>query len=157
MNLFIIFLVSGVLLIGAEIFAPGAVLGILGSLLLVAAAITGFIEFGPAGGAYALLGIITMSVVGIILWMKFFPGSIMGKKIIVANDLSTSKSAPDFSNLVGQEGLTASELRPAGFAAINGKRIDVVTQGEMLSKDERVRVIKVEGSRVIVQSVNKSS
>jgi len=154
MKLFVIFLVSGVLLIGAEIFAPGAVLGIMGSALLVAAAVTGFVAFGPAGGAYALLGIIILSVAVVILWMKYFPGSFVGRKIIVANDLSTSKSAPDFTSLVGQEGMTTSELRPAGFATINGKRIDVVTQGEMLSKDERVKVVRVEGSRVIVQSIN---
>jgi membrane-bound serine protease (ClpP class) len=155
-QLFIIFVVAGVLLIGAEIFAPGAVLGIMGSISLVAAVITGFAAFGPAGGAYALVGIIILVVIGIIIWMKYFPASRVGQKIIVSQDLAASKAAEaSLKNLVGKEGETISELRPAGFATLDGRRIDVVTQGEMISKGKRVRVVQVEGNRVVVELKEK--
>ena len=155
-QLFIIFLVAGLLLIGIEIFAPGAIMGIIGSISLAAAAIMGFIAFGPAGGGYALVGIVILSVVMIIVWMKFFPNTKLGKRMIDGQDLSASKAPQEsLKDLMEKEGETVSDLRPGGFAMINGKRIDVVTQGEMISKGELVRVVKVEGVRVVVQLANK--
>ena len=156
-QLFIIFVVTGMILIGAEIYVPGAVLGVIGGIALFAAVITGFAAFGPLGGAYALAGIVVCTIIMVIIWMKYFPGSRIGKKIIVEQSLSASKASSDYSDLAGKEGVTASELRPSGFAVIDGKRIDVVTQGEMISKGEKVKVIKIEGSRVVVQATENRS
>ncbi|OGV70631.1 MAG: hypothetical protein A2283_09785 [Lentisphaerae bacterium RIFOXYA12_FULL_48_11] len=152
-NLFIIFVVTGVILIGAELYTPGAILGTIGGIALFAAAITGYAAFGMVGGTYAMAGIIILAVVTTIIWMKYFPSSRIGKKIIVAQDLSASKSASDYSELLGKEGVTSSELRPAGFAVFNNKRIDVVTQGEMIAKDTNVKVVKIDGSRIVVQTL----
>jgi membrane-bound serine protease (ClpP class) len=46
-------------------------------------------------------------------------------------------------------------LRPAGFATFDKKRVDVVTQGEMIAKGERVRVVDVKGNRIIVAVTKK--
>jgi membrane-bound serine protease (ClpP class) len=152
-NLFVILVVTGMILIGAELYTPGAILGTIGGIALFAAVITGYTAFGIIGGTYALVGIVIVAVITIIIWMKYFPASRIGKKIIVEQNLSTSKSANDYSDLLGKDGETASELRPAGFATINGKRIDVVTQGEMIEKGIKVKVLKIDGSRVVVQTV----
>jgi membrane-bound serine protease (ClpP class) len=69
----------------------------------------------------------------------------------VSRDLAESKAAPGgLAGLVGMEGQSLSELRPAGFASIGGRRVDVVTQGEMISKGQAVRVVQVAGNRVVV-------
>jgi len=47
-------------------------------------------------------------------------------------------------------------LRPAGMALINGRRVDVVTEGAMIERDTPVRVVAVEGMRVVV-SVEKTN
>ena len=44
-------------------------------------------------------------------------------------------------------------LRPAGIAEIDGRRIDVVSDGEMIEPSVTVRVIQVEGNRVVVERV----
>jgi len=44
-------------------------------------------------------------------------------------------------------------LRPAGFAELKGQRIDVVTRGEVIEANVKVRVVDVEGNRVIVVKV----
>ena len=70
----------------------------------------------------------------------------------VLQDLADSKSAdPTLVALAGKRGQAVSPLRPAGYAMFDGRRIDVVTRGEMIAKDAPVRVVKVEGSRVIVE------
>jgi membrane-bound serine protease (ClpP class) len=45
-------------------------------------------------------------------------------------------------------------LRPSGTVLIEGNRFDVITDGEFVSKDSEIEVVKVEGNRIIV--VNKS-
>ncbi|MGB4213854.1 MAG: NfeD family protein [Dethiobacteria bacterium] len=42
-------------------------------------------------------------------------------------------------------------LRPAGSARIGERRIDVVSEGEFIAAGVPVKVVLVEGSRVVVQ------
>ena len=42
-------------------------------------------------------------------------------------------------------------LRPAGTATIQGERIDVVSEGSFINANQRVKVVKVEGMRVVVR------
>jgi membrane-bound serine protease (ClpP class) len=44
-------------------------------------------------------------------------------------------------------------MRPSGTALIEDERIDVVTEGTFIAKDQKVKVIKVEGSRVVVREI----
>ena len=61
-------------------------------------------------------------------------------------------SAEDgLDQLNGKEGIARTTLRPAGIVEIEGRRIDVVSQGGYISPNAPVRVIKVEGRRVVVQ------
>ena len=55
--------------------------------------------------------------------------------------------------LLHKGGIAASDLRPAGVAEIEGRRVDVVTQGEMIAEGTRVRVTEVEGNRVVVERI----
>jgi membrane-bound serine protease (ClpP class) len=52
--------------------------------------------------------------------------------------------------LVGQDGTIEADCRPAGMARIDGRRVDVVTRGEWLESGARVRVVEVQGNRVVV-------
>jgi membrane-bound serine protease (ClpP class) len=45
-----------------------------------------------------------------------------------------------------------TELRPAGVVAIDGRRIDVVTGGELVPRGTPVTVVKVEGNRIVVRA-----
>jgi len=153
-QLFIVLLVAGLMLIGAEIFVPGGVLGVIGAFALLGAIISGLRAFGPAVGGYIAVAIIILMGVVITLWIKLFPKTKIGKTMTVSRDLSSFKGTQArIKELVGKEGQAVSDLRPGGFAAINGRRVDVVTQGEMISKGESVRVIEVEANRVIVGKV----
>jgi membrane-bound serine protease (ClpP class) len=55
--------------------------------------------------------------------------------------------------LLNQTGTAFTNLRPSGTAVINGKRVDVVTEGQMIERGTRVKVIAVEGMRIIVRAV----
>ncbi|MEW6064073.1 MAG: NfeD family protein [Bacillota bacterium] len=61
----------------------------------------------------------------------------------------------ELEKLLGLQGVAATPLRPAGTALIDGKRVDVVTEGEFIMPGTPVLVVMVEGTRVIVNAVEK--
>ena len=152
-ELFLICLLTGLTLVGMEIFVPGGILGTIGAMALVGAIVTGFIAF-PGFGVYIALGIILLLALVIILWIKFFPRTSIGRQMTVSKDLGAFKATEEgMEALVDKEGVASSDLRPAGFALIDGRRVDVVTQGSMITRGERVRVLRVEGNHVIVGKI----
>lgn len=52
--------------------------------------------------------------------------------------------------LVGRTGKAATVLRPTGTVDIDGDRFDVVTEGEFIDSGSAVRVLYVQGNRVVV-------
>lgn len=144
-------MIAGLILIGAELFVPGGILGVIGVGLLVVATVTGYLAF-PDYGTHIALGILLLTVLSIVAWIKYFPRSRVGRKLTLSSDLrDSSGTQPDVESLVGQAGEALSTLRPSGFARIGDRRVDVVTQGEMIEKGEPVRVVDVEGNRIVVQ------
>jgi len=153
-QLFAIALISGLLLVGAEVFVPGGILGAVGGLALLTAAVIAFAAFGPMAGGYVALAIVLLVAVSIMLWIRIFPRTRIGKKMTVARDLSQAKGTDSsLESLVGKEGEAISDLRPSGFARIDGERVDVITQGVMIHKGEKIRVVETESNRVVVKHV----
>lgn len=55
--------------------------------------------------------------------------------------------------LVGQQGVAVTMLRPSGTAQIGERRVDVVTEGKFVDAGKPLKVLRVEGSRVVVEAV----
>ncbi len=62
-------------------------------------------------------------------------------------------SVIDKSKFLGATGVCVTDLRPAGTININGEPVDVVTEGSFIKSGESVKVINVDGSRVLVRQV----
>lgn len=153
-ELVIILLVAGALLLLAESVLPGMIAGLAGACCLVAAVIEGYVRFGAKTGNLILLGVLAGLVAGFWLWLKYFPDSRVAKVFIsrkVVGEIGTEKP-----ELLDQTGTALSALRPAGTAVINGKRVDVVTEGQMIDPGAPVRVVAVEGMRVVVRQFNQT-
>jgi membrane-bound serine protease (ClpP class) len=153
MELVVILLLAGAALLFAEIFLPGMVAGIVGFGCLVAGIIAGFTAFGPRTGAFILLGVILGLVTGFALWVKFFPESryagLFVSKRVVGN---LGAERPE---LLNQTGTAFTNLRPSGTAIINGQRVDVVTEGGLIERGTPVKVVGIEGLRVVVRALNQ--
>lgn len=64
-------------------------------------------------------------------------------------------AAPDRRTLIGHAGFATSYLRPAGYAAIDGQKVDVLTEGEFVAAGTPVVVTRVEGARIFVRPRNE--
>lgn len=60
-------------------------------------------------------------------------------------------SAVERKYLLGAEGIVKNELRPAGTAIFDNEPIDVVSEGDYITKGSKVIVVGVNGSRVVVR------
>ena len=78
-------------------------------------------------------------------------------KKLVLSDQSTNErgyvSAETKHDLVGKTGEVFTELRPAGSILLDGVPLDVVSEGAFIPKGEQVRVVSVNGSRVVVRRI----
>jgi membrane-bound serine protease (ClpP class) len=151
MELVVTLLVVGILLILAETVLPGVIAGVVGACCLIAGIIVGYARFGAHTGNIILLSVFFGLIAGFCLWLKFFPDSRMARLIVsrkVVGDIGTEQP-----ELVNQTGTAFTNLRPAGTALINGRRVDVVTEGQMIERGAALKVVAVEGMRVIVRAV----
>lgn len=147
--------VLGVILIFLEIIVPGGILGTIGVILL-ATGIFMVADSTAQGIAYVSSMLL---VLGILLALSFrFPQT---RRFWNRLSLTTTQTksegyvAPnqDLECFLGCEGVALSQLRPAGTADFNGNRLDVVTEGGFISREARIKVIEVEGTRVVVREI----
>ncbi|KGP73154.1 NfeD family protein [Pontibacillus yanchengensis] len=153
----IIFFALGIICIVLELFVPGGILGIIG----VGAVIGSLFMTGNDMGYMAMsIGIALM--VAIIASVVLF--KTMGlergflKNIVLNDSTSTEKgyiSSKNRLDLIGLEGTTLTPLRPSGTGDFDNERIDVVTEGGFIEKGKHVKVVKTEGTRVIVREINE--
>jgi membrane-bound serine protease (ClpP class) len=151
----VILFALGIGLILLEFFIPGGIAGAIGFVAVIASffiASENMVHMGIsiliALSASILLSILMIRVFG--KRMKLF------KRIILTDSTSTEKGYVSNKNrleLIGVEGITLTPLRPSGTILVDDERIDVVSEGAFISKDTRVRIIKTEGSRIVVREV----
>jgi membrane-bound serine protease (ClpP class) len=153
----------GLVALAVEAFVlPGfGVAGVLGLAAVAAAMVLAMMGATPTTGdvaqALAILGaslVITVAVV--YAWLRHIPNSDRWGGLFLRGGMAQSEgyiSAPPRADLVGQEGIAVTDLRPAGTAAIAGERLDVVTEGEFVAQGSPVRVLRSEGYRHVVRVV----
>jgi len=151
MALIITLLAVGVILLFLEILLPGLIAGIVGFLCLLGAVVMGYRDFGYSAGSAILGGVLVGLAIGIWWWLKFFPETRMAKKFI--SQSATGELGATNPELLNGTGVALSQLRPSGTATINGLRVDVVTEGGFIERGAAIKVVTVEGTRVVVREV----
>lgn len=141
----------GFLLVVAEMFLPGMVLGILGGVLLAAAVVVGFTTFGVGGGAIVFCVVMTGVLIGFFIWMRMFSKTSVGRNLTLGRSLNAGDDLPDVVGLLGRDGIALTALRPAGKIEIDGRRVDVLAESSYVDAGDAVSVIEASGSRVIVR------
>ena len=148
-------IVIGVFFLALEVFViPGfGVSGILG----MAALITGIFLVTDSVLEGVLFTIGALILLGIITYWSF--RSPRTRQLWQKFSLSTSQTlkggyvAPkvQYETYLGRVGIALTQLRPAGTADFDGEHLDVVTEGGFIGPGTGIRVIAVEGTRIIVR------
>lgn len=143
----------GIVLILLELVLPGGIIGIFGFAAFMASFFLAAENFVYMGISLLIAFLISILAAMVMIRvydkkMKFF------KKLILTDSTNTESgyvSNPNRTELLGALGLALTDLRPSGTISIGEERIDVVSEGGFIKKGVQVKIIKTEGSRIVVR------
>lgn len=111
---------------------------------------------GDINAVYAMLISLLAAIVLFAVIAKRLPSSKLWSKLVLRDQSTSARgyvSAETKPELVGKTGEVLTELRPAGSILLDGVPVDVVSEGAFIEKGEQVRIISVQGSRVVVRKL----
>lgn len=151
----IILFVVGILLIFLELFLPGAISGTLGLAALIASLFLA--GENPLHMGVSIFISLCISIILLFIMIKVFD-----KKMVLFNRMilfETAKKEDGYvsnvnrTDLLGSVGIALTVLRPAGTAVFQSERVDVVSEGGFIEQGAKIKVVKVEGVRIVVREV----
>jgi membrane-bound serine protease (ClpP class) len=154
----------GVVLLALELLViPGfGIAGVLGLLSVGAGLVLAMTGAGATGafllavGTRVVFALLAALALGFLLLRGLgrLPG---GRRLVLQTGLAAQQgyaSAPERDRQwLGRRGVAMAMLRPAGYARIDGQRVDVVTEGEPVDAGATVEVVRVDGNRIVVRQV----
>jgi membrane-bound serine protease (ClpP class) len=174
----LVLVLFGLVLLAVELFViPGfGVVGFVGLLCMAAGIVMGLVpalpndlpalpDVPPLSWAQfmqeALTRVVVAGIIGAFgVWLlgKILPKTPVYRDLVLGKSLShddgfVSGNAAHYATYIGHQGVAVTALRPAGIAMFGDERLDVVSSGDMIAADAAVRVITVEGARIVVEEV----
>ncbi len=147
----------GLILLAIEFFVPG--FGIFGIAGIASILFSLFMTLGGGIGALNMMaGGIVLAVIGFLLLLKYLPSSRLWNRLVLKDALKTDKgyiSSDNLSTIIGREGIVLTLLRPAGTVRIADQVYDVVSEGRFIEPGVTVKVLSVNGNRILVRAVEQ--
>src|SRR6266487_3613834 len=159
--------VVGLALLALELFVfPGTTaLGLIGTALMLVALVMAMVDVYPGMPALPTFKMLELPLRD--LFIAFLGGAVavlalsrwLPKTSFYGNMVSQAASGvitgaklerKQMSRL-GQVGVAISELRPGGKAQFGNEILDVISQGEMIDKGQRVKIIGHSGTEAVVE------
>ncbi len=118
---------------------------------------------------YFVVGV-SGAVVAILLLMRYLPETPMGSWLILKQAVPGGASLQESGavlaegsephvpvSLIGQTGSATTDLRPAGKGTFGDRYLDIVSDGEFIERGSPLKIVKHEGSRIVVSKAEDSS
>lgn len=148
----------GVGLLILEAFMPGfGVAGITGIVLEVITLVMTWFEHGPVATLAMLLIVLLVLAIAISTSLRSITKGRLSKSSLVHSETESNedgyRSIDDLAVFMDKEGTATTVLRPAGIADFEGVRLNVSSEGDYIPAGTKVRIIKVEGAKILVRAI----
>lgn len=147
----IVLFIIGFVLLAVELAAPGFGAAGLGGITCLGAGILCTADSLEEG---IMMTIIVIVIVALMMVAAMFLFSSRKGPMILSEDLKAEEGllgSDDLEYLIGKEGTTATDLRPAGKCSIDGILFDVRSDGRYVAKGSAVRIYRIHENSIIVQ------
>ena len=147
MTLIVVLIVVAFVLIAAEVFMPGGILGIFAIVFLLGATVIAYQEMGAPGailtGTASILGgiLVFIATLQLLSRTKLGKGFRLDAKVsgkAVGNNLS--------SDLIGRVGSTVTKLVPNGLIAVDGNQYPAHSEDGYADLDTPVIITSIRGA-----------
>ena len=154
----VISVLAGLGLLVLEMFMPGfGVPGVSGIVLLLAGAVLVGIKHGLLAAIGLIVIIVALVAIMLSVALKSAADGRLSKSKLILHESESSRegflSSGDMSVFLGREGETRTALRPSGIAEFDGVRLNVVSDGVFIAQGVRVKIVRVDGNRILVHTV----
>jgi membrane-bound serine protease (ClpP class) len=158
---------AGIVLLLVELLViPGfGVAGVLGILAVAAGLVMSMTGEGSTPQLLAAVAMrvgfaLVLALVLSLVLLRFVTRLPGGRRLVLQTQLDAQRgyaaTVDAEAALLGRQGLARSTLRPSGIAEFDGRRVDVVTEGEMIDAGEPLVVTRVDGNRVVVRRAGEA-
>lgn len=151
----ILLFAAGCILLVVELYVPGT--GLFGIAGLASILASFFLSLGANLSAVTTMTIsLVVAIIAFAVLARYLPSSKLWTKLILKDSETTQAgytSAQDYDCYLGCEGITITQLRPAGRIELKGVQLDVVSEGRFLPAGIPVKVVSVKGNRIVVHPI----
>lgn len=156
----VVFFIFGGILMILELIMPGfSVPGIAGILSLIAGVVVGssVLTSGQLAVVIFLVFVATI-VMAVLLYRSATRNGKLSRLLFLSSSAvkeegySSNKSLED---MIGRIGTSTTILRPSGSGDFDGIKVDVIADGQFIPKDTKIKIVKVEGFRILVEQIYK--
>ncbi|ASF41502.1 hypothetical protein CEH05_12575 [Halobacillus halophilus] len=131
-----------------------------GTLATIGAAImviaVGFSAPNWVAGLYSVIGVILGGAASL-LFLKVFKHRKMWTKITLRDQLSSemgyNSMKESYQFLIDKRGKALTDMRPVGTIKIEEEDYSAVSNGQWISKDDDIKVVSVDGTRILVKKI----
>lgn len=153
-----VLLAIGLLLIVLEFYLPGAVMGILGGVCVLASVV---VFASQSNSLLAVIIFIVCVAITIGLLIKFTLRRIVSAKpgysIYSSSDQEGYQASTFDASAIGKVGTVLSDLKPGGYILIEGQQHQAISITGYIPKGEEVIVISGQEESLIVKSQKKET
>ena len=151
MNTILLLFGIGLVLLAADVFVPGGILGIFAGLALLGAVIMAFVDLGPSAGWITLAA--AMATVALLLYIELgvLPKTRLGRRLFLDAAVNgTSQASPAQADVVGKPAQALTTLAPTGYVIVEGRRYEAFSQSGLVAKGTALRVVGLDNFRLVV-------
>jgi membrane-bound serine protease (ClpP class) len=145
---------TGLLLVALEFFLPGGIVGAAGGIIFL----SGLVLFAVDSPSLLLtIAVVIASLALFVVMIRYLIKRIQRTKstFYLSDDQEGYRASKWAEELMGEEGLALSDMRPAGHIRIDGTQYQAVSKMGYLRKGTKIKVIGGEGAHLVVRSVEE--
>jgi membrane-bound ClpP family serine protease len=152
MTLIIALFVGGIFLLAAEVIVPGAILGIVGGVLILGGIVVSFLRFGVEGGAIASGAGVVLGAVMLYLEFVLLPKSRLAKSLTMSDTVAGTSQPPvaDRASVIGKQAVAVTPLAPSGYVEFDGRRYEAYSRSGLAQRGDRLDIVDLDNFRLIV-------
>lgn len=162
----VVFIIGLALLILELFIFPGTlILGLAGGAMMLAALVMAMVDIYPGMPSIPTFGMVSKSLVDVllaggaallvmILLSRYLLKTPLFNKLVAQSAsgvTSVARTAQEQSSRIGEVGVAVSTLRPGGKAQFGQQILDVITQGELIERGRKVKIVSFSGREAVVE------
>lgn len=151
----VVLLLVGIIFFLVELFLiPGISLaGIAGTIFMGGSVYYAYSQIGATAGHITLLGSVVLLAIAVTIFVR---SKALEKMSLKANITSKNEPLKNIEINVGDIGITSSRLAPMGKVKINGHIVEAKTNDDFVDQGTEVRVAQVFSTNILVERIAKS-